>query len=51
MYYNMNSTYNNSFQIAAAKVFCDLYTLMKKMINRINLTYQNDHWLKSEHYF
>ncbi len=41
----MNSTNNNSFEIAAKIVFSDLYDLIKedkkqKMINHSNLTYQ-----------
>ncbi len=41
----MNSTNNNSFEIAAKKVFSDLYDLIKKikkqkMISHLNLTYQ-----------
>jgi hypothetical protein len=40
IYYNMNLTNNHSYKIAAAKVFSDLYALIKKMANHINLTYQ-----------
>ncbi len=36
----MNSTNNNSFEIAAKKVFSDLYDLIKEDDEHINLTYQ-----------
>ena len=41
----MNSTNNNSFEIAAKKVFSDLYALIKEDENKLdenhlNLTYQ-----------
>ena len=32
----MNSTNNNSYEIAAAKVFCDLYALIKEDENKID---------------
>ncbi len=32
----MNSTNNDLYEIAAAKVFCDLYALIKEDENKIN---------------